>query len=221
MFRRIVAAALLAGMSVPASAMTYLATVRGTMTEQFATMFTAPGATSPIKAGDTITATFTYLKIETAAEAMAAAMGKMGPKVTFSLDGYTWTSAGDFMARLEPVSFDPGLDPLAGYVSAMDDAKGAGDLKVNGYAFEIGEFGYDLYTGPGFRGSFDKSTLAVWINGRQVVTPAERRTAAFAAFAAPVPEPTLWALMIGGFGLVGAALRRRRPHTQISAVLPG
>jgi hypothetical protein len=25
-----------------------------------------------------------------------------------------------------------------------------------------------------------------------------------------VPEPTTWALMIGGFGLAGAALRRRR-----------
>lgn len=29
-------------------------------------------------------------------------------------------------------------------------------------------------------------------------------------FNAPVPEPTTWALMIGGFGLAGARLRRRR-----------
>jgi hypothetical protein len=29
-------------------------------------------------------------------------------------------------------------------------------------------------------------------------------------FAATVPEPAAWALMIGGFGLAGAALRRRR-----------
>jgi hypothetical protein len=27
---------------------------------------------------------------------------------------------------------------------------------------------------------------------------------------APVPEPATWAMMIGGFGLLGAAARRRR-----------
>jgi hypothetical protein len=32
-----------------------------------------------------------------------------------------------------------------------------------------------------------------------------------AAAAAAVPEPTAWALMIGGFGMAGAMLRRRRP----------
>lgn len=33
---------------------------------------------------------------------------------------------------------------------------------------------------------------------------------------APVPEPKVWALLIGGFALVGAALRKRRP--QLSAL---
>lgn len=28
--------------------------------------------------------------------------------------------------------------------------------------------------------------------------------------AAPVPEPATWAMMVGGFGLIGAAVRRRR-----------
>jgi hypothetical protein len=27
-----------------------------------------------------------------------------------------------------------------------------------------------------------------------------------------VPEPASWALMLGGFGLVGLAIRRRRPR---------
>ena len=34
--------------------------------------------------------------------------------------------------------------------------------------------------------------------------------------AATVPEPASWALMIGGFGLVGAAMRRRRTEFQLA-----
>jgi hypothetical protein len=32
-----------------------------------------------------------------------------------------------------------------------------------------------------------------------------------------VPEPTTWAMMLGGFGLLGAATRRRRSMTSVSA----
>jgi hypothetical protein len=32
-----------------------------------------------------------------------------------------------------------------------------------------------------------------------------------------VPEPATWAMMIGGFGLVGGALRRRRSLASVSA----
>jgi hypothetical protein len=34
---------------------------------------------------------------------------------------------------------------------------------------------------------------------------------------APVPEPATWGLMIGGFGLVGAALRRKRREANVFA----
>jgi hypothetical protein len=39
-------------------------------------------------------------------------------------------------------------------------------------------------------------------------------TATFAAGA--VPEPASWAMMIGGFGLIGGAMRRRRTHLQMA-----
>ncbi|MFD1611895.1 PEPxxWA-CTERM sorting domain-containing protein [Sphingomonas tabacisoli] len=214
MFKRFVAAAVLAGVSFPAGAMTYMATVKGVVDSTFDTAVTAPGATSRIEQGDTITATFTFMKIETLAEALAASFGNLGSKkVDFRLDGYTWTSAGDFGASIMPVDFDAGLDPLANYYSTMDDAKGAGDLRVNGYTFEIGEFGYDLYTGPGFKGHFDQSTLAVWVNGRQVVSPTAMKTIDInpsLVAAPPVPEPAVWAMMIAGFGLAGTALRTRK-----------
>jgi hypothetical protein len=31
-----------------------------------------------------------------------------------------------------------------------------------------------------------------------------------------VPEPTTWAMMIGGIGMVGGAMRRRRVSTKVS-----
>jgi hypothetical protein len=31
-----------------------------------------------------------------------------------------------------------------------------------------------------------------------------------------VPEPATWAMMIGGFGMVGGAMRRRRVSTKVS-----
>jgi hypothetical protein len=214
MLRGVIASVLLAGVSVPATAMTYVAQVKGVVTSQIDTGLTAPGSTSPIKVGDTITATFTYMEIETVGEALAARFGKIGPKkVTYQLGGYTWTSAGDFGTGLEPVSFEAGIDPVSNYYSTMDDAPGAGDLHVDGYAFQIGEFGYDLYTGPGFDGQFDANTLAVWVNGRQIVVP----TASMPSFVqsdnavAPVPEPMTWALLIAGFGMAGTALRNRKP----------
>ncbi len=38
----------------------------------------------------------------------------------------------------------------------------------------------------------------------------------FAGAAGAVPEPATWAMMIGGFGMVGGAMRRRRVSTKVS-----
>ena len=206
MFRGLVGVALILG-AAPVSAATYYATIRGTVTEQTATIFTAAGATSPIKVGDTITATFTGPSDVGTALGMSLAGARPGQKVTFKIGDYTWSSAGDFNAGFEPVSFSENEDPLAGYYSTMDDAPGAGDLRVNGYSFQIGEFGYGVYTGPGFKGVFDRSTLVAYQDGRRIAGQDARMAAAFAT---PVPEPLTWAMMIGGFGLAGAAIRSRR-----------
>lgn len=210
MFRGLLGVVLLAG-AAPVAAETYYATVKGTVTAEAATAFTAAGATSPIKVGDTITATFTQTTPDTAGTMLGTYWTKSSaPKVTFRIGDYVWSSLGDFMASFQPVTFDAGIDPLASYYSTMDDAPGAGDLRVNGYTFEIGEFGYGVYTGPGFKGVFDQSTLAAYRNGTRLDSPYRPAMPQSFAAAAPVPEPMMWAMMIGGFGIAGAAIRQRK-----------
>jgi len=51
--------------------------------------------------------------------------------------------------------------------------------------------------------------------GSVTITSAVNGTFA-ASVAGAVPEPATWAMMIGGFGMVGGAVRRRRVSTKIS-----
>jgi hypothetical protein len=207
--RKLFAGALLLASAQSASAATYFATIDGKVDSTFATMFTAPGATSPIKVGDTITATLSWNTGASVAEMLARGFGALGANTaTFKLGEFTWTSNGDFWGEAAPRAIADAADPLAGYRSIMDDARGAGDLKITGYAFEIGEFGYDLYEGPGFAGVFDKNTLRLSLNGEQMIAPVPGEEFA----AAPVPEPATWAMMVLGFAAAGLGIRRRTLH---------
>lgn len=60
-------------------------------------------------------------------------------------------------------------------------------------------------------------SFQVWSRGDNILAFSSRNQSGYALLdevsvtgAAAVPEPTTWALMIGGFGLAGAALRRRQ-----------
>jgi hypothetical protein len=222
--RKPIIALLLASASAPLGATTYFATVNGTVTSQFDTPFTAAGATSPIKVGDTITATFSYNTGSTVGEQLARAYGMMGGyQASFSVGGYTWTSDGDFLDGFALSQLDWSEDPLAGYFSMMDDAPGGGDLWVQGYKFRIGEFGYDLYEGLGFSGEFDHNTLQLFADGvltsgaERAVTDLHALTESAISVHTAVPEPSTWAMMIAGFALVGGAVRRRAPLTRSPA----
>lgn len=190
------AVALIASSS--ADAATWLATLKGTVTEQFATVFTTPGATSPIKVGDTITATFRVTDNQSVGESLSGRFGMFGMnKAIFSLAGFTWSSDDDFLADLSPPQLSGGADPLGSYYSTMSNRQGGGDLRLRRYAFEIGEYGYnDPYWGPGFRGTFDPASYAV------------AREESLVALAA-VPETALWLQLIAGFAIVGTAIRQR------------
>jgi len=205
--RMLIGAALLLAAAQPASAATYFATIKGTVTSKFDTWLTAPGATSPIKVGETITATLSWNTGSSVSEMLARRLGGFGAdRTSFQIGEFVWTSAGHTLADGAPQTISGPNDPLAQFESTMDDAKGAGDLKVTGYDFEIGDFGYDLYTGPGYSGTFDIATLSVLMDGTPMLT-----RQALVPFA-PVPEPATWAMMICGFGLAGMRVRNRRPR---------
>lgn len=65
---------------------------------------------------------------------------------------------------------------------------------------------------PGSSGSWDTLDLP-----RMGASPNPIGLSGIAFFGSPVPEPATWAMIIGGFGLVGGALRARRRGTVASA----
>lgn len=204
--RKLFAGAILLALAQTASAATYFATIDGKVDSTFDTWITAQGATSPIKVGDTITATLSWNSGASVGEMLARGFGAMGANTaTFRLGDFVWTSAGDFWGEAAPRSIADPSDPLAGYRSIMDDAPDAGDLKITDYAFEIGEYGYALYEGPGFAGAFDKATLRLSMDGTPTIVPNPDEMLP----SAPVPEPATWALMLLGFAAVGMGARRR------------
>jgi hypothetical protein len=194
----------------PASGATYFARVEGTITEKFATPFTET-MSSNIKIGDRITATFSTNTGDSVSELLARSFSALGAyQATFEVSGYKWTSGGDFLNNVGPLTEIDRADPLAGYYALMDDSEG-GDLHIREYSFEIGEFGYQMYVGPGFSGTFDKSTLRIAKDGL-AFKPLMQLS--------PVPEPQTWALMLLGFGFVGITARQGRISSSKSSRCP-
>jgi PEP-CTERM motif len=76
--------------------------------------------------------------------------------------------------------------------------------------------GVSTYTGFGYYGfsgmTMDELRLQVQIGPGNAFNPTGYEAGAYDAFttAGTVPEPASWAMLIAGFGLTGAAMRRRR-----------
>lgn len=86
-----------------------------------------------------------------------------------------------------------------------------------------GPFAAIDFNGIGARSTFGGTVFdAFFTQTTKNNPPAEAMTAAFQVGtvrvpAAAVPEPTSWALMLGGFGLLGAAARRRTRAVRVTA----
>jgi len=102
-------------------------------------------------------------------------------------------------ALLAGVALTPGyMDSFSGVGSYADSAS----LVDLGLSFAVGADGILLLQ---FYDSFDDSSVApdgLWTQGTLTFT--------YTSTATPgVPEPATWAMLIGGFALVGASMRRR------------
>ena len=112
--------------------------------------------------------------------------------------GYDFNSIADYdnFLGLHSGSFDPS-DPLSTALTYNDDR---GTIGVSGFTFNLLAGVSYFAVASGFEND-DFGTYALTISGPGVITIG----------GAAVPEPASWAMMIAGFGLAGAAMRRRAP----------
>jgi hypothetical protein len=102
---------------------------------------------------------------------------------------------------------DPFTD-LSSYAGADNDLYSSGAwVTFGGLSFSTSSLGdFNFYnSGQGYYGLLSSATDITGYPDGQVAT----------AHVAPVPEPSSWALMLVGFGAVGAALRRSRAKVSL------
>ena len=204
MLRGIALAVVLATTSFAAHAATYLAQLTGTVTSQI-----DPGFDPNISVGDKVfmTARFTDDEIFDNGTLRAAVMyglPESGDKFwNIKLNGLTWVSVHDEFDGL-PFDFDAKGHPLAQpYFELLSGGKISGPnallTAVNNSTlplFYSGPTQANILSGEGLYGNTSKTPgfVVTWDSSGKLTT---------------VPEPSVWALTIVGFGLVGAASRRR------------
>lgn len=119
---------------------------------------------------------------------------------TVSLDGsYSFTSVAgyDNFLHLYQGAFDP-TNQFAGVLIANDDFP---DIGISGFDFALQSGVSYFAVASGFENS-DFGAYTLTISGPGDIT--------LGGGGGVVPEPQSWVMLIAGFGLVGAAARRRR-----------
>lgn len=137
----------------------------------------------------------------------------------------TWMSTNEANSSLVFNNFSAGVSGFGGlfFTSLMDGSYGLGDLVltvsdgVDTVIYEL--FGSTTSSFLGFVSDGDLSSVTItatqsddvvfWASANNVILGTVE-----ADFDAEVPEPATWALMILGFGLIGAAKRRSKTCAQ-------
>lgn len=121
------------------------------------------------------------------------------------LDTYTFTLAGDFLVSSTASSAAAGAQDLD-YSSLL--IKNAADATVATFQGNLGTDLNEFYTLPSMLlGAGDYRLVVTGVNS---LTQASY-TGNLAIFAAPIPEPQTYALLLAGLAAVGFVARRRKP----------
>lgn len=200
--RNIALAVLLATTSAAGHAATYLMELTGTVTSQI-----NPGSDPNIAVGDTVkmTARFDDSRIFDNGSLRAATFYGLPPAGdqfwNVKLNDFTWVSGHEYLDGF-PIDFDPSDRPLSFPYVELLPGGGIGvpqgelipvdtdKIPVFNLSGKIvsGDYLYgNTYTTPGFNVSWN-------LGGAKLVA---------------VPEPSVWAMTIVGFGIVGVTTRRR------------
>lgn len=108
--------------------------------------------------------------------------------------------------------FDPSGSPTAGESGFIDTSTGKKVLTLNSGAFA----GYDATTSLTATGlTFGSADGFDTPFGTAQVISAEQLT--LTTVAPSVPEPASWAMLVGGFGLIGGVMRARRSNLAFAA----
>lgn len=158
---------------------------------------------------------------------MLLASAPASAAITFSLDNVNFVLGGsmtgtfttsDDLSVLEDFSFTTTANDY-GWLGEFDGATytfAAADAIIwsplvglsAGYTSPISQIGL-LFAGPlttdGTSLLLSDEAVLVFGSGTRIAL-----TGSISAVAAPVPEPATWAMMIGGLGLAGAMMRRRK-----------
>ena len=128
----------------------------------------------------------------------------------YSLSGATFASV-DYLA-----TFTGGQvgGPSTTYSFNWNDTNTTGEPAVTNSPLFSKLIEYDVVGSTvTFQYSIGQETDLVLTNGNSATTRGSGTRLTFNIPQSPVPEPATWAMMIAGFGLVGAAMRRRAATT--------